>query len=42
MECSRCNNFLDLGDGEGEQGKGEKKSKEMCVRTVEIWVCKTL
>jgi len=30
MECSRCNNFSDVGEGEGEQGKGEKKQRNVC------------
>lgn len=30
MECSRSNNFLDVGDGEREQGKGEKNQRKVC------------
>ena len=36
MECSRCNNFLDMGDVEGEQGKGKKKAKKCVLRNMEV------
>jgi hypothetical protein len=30
MECSRCNNFLDVGNGEGVQGKGATNQRNVC------------